>query len=138
MSEFDLDISKLSPDDIRNIRKNPNAKNQYVSWEFKKLSELDSDSLKRAIWTYDWENIPKKVKLYRWIKSDKDFWLFDWDFLTINKKIAENFAWKNGRVKQFEVETKDLMWSDFWYEEVVYVKSPNKVTPNKTNNSPKK
>jgi len=26
-----MDMSKLSPDDIRNIRKNPNAKNQYVS-----------------------------------------------------------------------------------------------------------
>ena len=121
-----MDMSKLSPDDIRNIRKNPNAKNQYVSWDFKNLSDLDSDALNRAIGTYDFENIPKKVKLYRWIKSDKDFDLFDWDFLTTNKKIAENFAWKNGRVKQFEVETKDLRWSDFWYEEVVYVKSPNK------------
>jgi hypothetical protein len=32
---------------------------------FKPLSELDSQELKRAIGTTDWENIPKEVTLYR-------------------------------------------------------------------------
>lgn len=101
-------------------RLNPMSKNKYTSWDFKSLNNLDSDDLFRAIWTRDWENIPKQVTLYRWIKSNKDFDLFPWDFLTKNKKIAENFAWPNWKVKSFRVNTKDLKWSDFWYEEVVY------------------
>lgn len=107
-------------DDKWLVRLNPMSTNKYVSWDFKPLTDLDSDDLFRAIWTKDWENIPKEVTLYRWIKENKDFWLYDWDFLTKNKKIAENFAWKNGKVKAFKVKTSDLQWSDFWYEEVIY------------------
>lgn len=105
---------------INTIKNNPHSLNPHVSWDFKKLSELDSDDLFRAIWTKDWENIPKQVTLFRWIKTNKDFELFSWDFLTKNKKIAQNFAWKDWRVKSFKVNTKDLKWSDFGYEEVVY------------------
>jgi hypothetical protein len=98
----------------KSMETNPFKQNKYTSWDFKRLEDLDSDSLNRAIWTYDWENIPKEVTLYRWIKSNKDFDLFVWDYLTKNKDIARNFAWKNGKVKAFKVKTKDLEWSDFW------------------------
>ena len=111
---------------IRIWSENPFAKNPYVSWDFSPIKDLDSDALYRAIGTKDWDNIPKKVTLYRGIKSDKDFELFSWDFLTKNRKIAENFAWKNWRVKAFKVDTDDLYWSDFWYEEVIYKPSKNK------------
>ena len=111
---------------IRIWSENPFAKNPYISWDFSPIKDLDSDALYRAIGTKDWDNIPKKVTLYRGIKSDKDFELFSWDFLTKNRKIAENFAWKNWRVKAFKVDTDDLYWSDFWYEEVIYKPSKNK------------
>lgn len=127
------DLKLLKQDEIKNIKTNPKAKNQYVSWDFKPLTDLDSDALFRAIWTYDFDNIPKQVTLYRWIKSNKDFDLFDWDFLTKNKKIAQDFAWKNWRVKAFKVNTKDLIWSDFWYEEVIY-KQAQKSKPLKKSN----
>ena len=86
---------------------------------FKPLSDLDSQELKRAIWITDWENIPKEVTLYRWIKENIDFDIRPWDFLTKNKKIAEDFA-KWWKVKSFKVKTKDLLWDTYWNEEVIY------------------
>lgn len=46
---------------------------------------------------------------------------------TKNKKIAQDFAWKTWKVKSFKVNTKDLIWSDFWYEEVIYKQSKPKL-----------
>jgi hypothetical protein len=43
-----------------------------------------------------------------------------WDFLTKNKKIAEDFA-KWWKVKSFKVKTEDLIWDTYWNEEVIYV-----------------
>jgi antirestriction protein len=42
-------------------------KNKFMSPSdsFKRLSELDSQELNRAIGTKDWENIPNEVTLYR-------------------------------------------------------------------------
>lgn len=97
------------------------ARNKFTSpmETFKRLDELDSQELNRAIWTTDWENIPKEITLYRWINKKWDFWLVPWDFLTKNKKIAEDFG-KWWSVKSFKVKTKDLLWDTYWNEEVLY------------------
>ena len=96
-------------------------KNKFMSdiSTFKRLSELDSQELKRSIWTTDLENIPKEITLYRGIKENNDFNLRPWDFLSKNKKIAQDFA-KWWTVKSFKVKSKDLLWDTFWNEEVLY------------------
>jgi hypothetical protein len=100
---------------------NIKSKNKFTSpmETFKRLDELDSQELNRAIWTTDWENIPKEITLYRWINKKWDFWLTPWDFLTKSKKIAEDFG-KWWTVKSFKVKTKDLLWDTYGNEEVLY------------------
>jgi len=103
---------------------NMRSKNKYMSPDetFKRLDQLDSQELKRAIWIADREKIPEEITLYRGIKDKLDFGINPWDFLTKNKKIAEDFG-KWGKVKAFKVKTKDLLWDTFWNEEVLYAPS---------------
>ncbi len=80
----------------------------FDSTSFKPIKEADDYDIYKA---FGGKKIPDsgKVKMYRGYSEDGSYSLRTGDFITPSKTMAKTYAGKNGVVKEYEVDIKDLL-----------------------------